>query len=103
VINQQLVNELPLNGRNFVQLANPQSGSDWRGRVRQWNHHERYGGRTTAAPAQRSSPTVNREGDNNFLYDGVDNNERLTLSVTLRPPVDAIREFRFRPTCTAPT
>ena len=27
----------------------------------------------------------NREGSNNFLWDGIDNNERLTLSIVLRP------------------
>ncbi len=38
----------------------------------------------------------NREGDNNFLYDGIDNNERLTLSLTLRPAVDSVREFKIQ-------
>src|SRR5258706_7613886 len=36
----------------------------------------------------------NREGANNFLYDGVDNNERLTLSIVLRPAVEAVKEFK---------
>ncbi len=31
-----------------------------------------------------------------FSYDGVDNNERLTLSVTLRPGVDAVSEFKIQ-------
>src|SRR3712207_8228180 len=38
----------------------------------------------------------NREGSNNFLYDGIDNNERLTLSIVLRPAVEAVREFKDR-------
>ncbi len=38
----------------------------------------------------------NREGSNNFLYDGIDNNERLTLSITLRPSVEAVREFKIQ-------
>ena len=38
----------------------------------------------------------NRENSNNFLYDGVDNNDRLTLSIVLRPGVEAIREFKVQ-------
>ncbi|MEZ5351306.1 MAG: TonB-dependent receptor [Bryobacteraceae bacterium] len=38
----------------------------------------------------------NREGSNNFLYDGVDNNDRLTLSIVLRPAIEAIREFKVQ-------
>jgi hypothetical protein len=37
-----------------------------------------------------------REGDNNFLYDGIDNNERLTISIVLRPAVEAVREFKVQ-------
>ncbi len=36
------------------------------------------------------------KGDNNFLFDGIDNNERLTLSIALRPAVDAVREFKIQ-------
>src|SRR6185503_11501549 len=38
----------------------------------------------------------NREGSNNFLYDGADNNERLTLSIVLRPAVEAVQEFKIQ-------
>ena len=38
----------------------------------------------------------NRENSNNFLMDGIDNNERLTLSITLRPSVEAVREFKIQ-------
>ena len=30
------------------------------------------------------------------MYDGVDNNDRLTLSIVLRPGVEAIREFKVQ-------
>ena len=38
----------------------------------------------------------NREGSNDFLYYGIDNNDRLTLSIVLRPGVEAIREFKVQ-------
>ena len=95
VINQQLVNELPLNGRNFVQLATLSPGVNG---VGQSTTGTIMGG---GRPDDRRAGSEifsdgNREGDNNFLFDGVDNNERLTLSVTLRPAVDAVREFKIQ-------
>src|SRR6202008_1619182 len=30
------------------------------------------------------------------LYDGIDNNERLTLSIVLRPAVEAVRKFKIQ-------
>ncbi|MGC2404042.1 MAG: TonB-dependent receptor [Acidobacteriaceae bacterium] len=94
VINQQLVNELPLNGRNFVQLATLSPGVNG---VGQSASGTIMGG--TRPDDRRAGNEIfsngNREGDNNFLYDGVDNNERLTLSVTLRPAVDSVREFKI--------
>ena len=95
VINQQLVNELPLNGRNFVQLATLSPGVNG---VGQSATGTIMGG--TRPDDRRAGNEIfsngNREGDNNFLYDGIDNNERLTLSVTLRPGVDAVREFKIQ-------
>lgn len=38
----------------------------------------------------------NREGSNNFLFDGIDDNERLTLSIVLRPAVEGVREFKIQ-------
>ena len=35
-----------------------------------------------------------REEDNNFLLDGVDNNDSDTRGYTLQPSVDAIQEFK---------
>jgi Carboxypeptidase regulatory-like domain/TonB dependent receptor len=95
VINQQLVGELPLNGRNFVQLATLSPGVNG---VGQSATGTIMGG--TRPDDRRAGNEIfsngNREGDNNFLYDGIDNNERLTLSVTLRPGVDSVREFKIQ-------
>jgi len=95
VINRQLVNELPLNGRNFVQLATLSPGVNGVGESASGTI---MGG--TRPDDRRAGSEIfsngNREGDNNFLFDGVDNNERLTLSITLRPAVDAVREFKIQ-------
>ena len=38
----------------------------------------------------------NRENSNNYLYDGIDNNTRLTLVTVMRPNVEAIKEFKVQ-------
>jgi Carboxypeptidase regulatory-like domain/TonB dependent receptor len=95
VVNKQLVNDLPLNGRNFVQLAILSPGVNGVG----------YSASGTIMsgtrpddrrPASNIFSNGNREGDNDFLYDGIDDNERLTLSITLRPPVEAVQEFKIQ-------
>lgn len=95
VVNQKLVNELPLNGRNFIQLATLSPGVNGVG----------YSATGTimsgTRPDDRRPGTEifsngNREGSNNFLYDGIDDNERLTLSIVLRPAVEAVREFKIQ-------
>ncbi len=95
VVNEKLVNQLPLNGRNFIQLATLSPGVTGVG----------YAATGTimsgARPDDRRPGTEifsngNREGSNNFLYDGIDDNERLTLSIVLRPAVEAVREFKIQ-------
>ncbi len=95
VINQHMVNQLPLNGRNFVQLATLSPGVNG---VGQSASGTILGGTRPddRRPGSEIFSNGNREGDNNFLYDGIDNNERLTLSITLRPAVDAVREFKIQ-------
>ena len=95
VVSQKLVNQLPLNGRNFIQLATLSPGVNGVG----------YSASGTimsgTRPDDRRPGTEifsngNREGSNNFLYDGIDDNERLTLSIVLRPAVEAVREFKIQ-------
>jgi len=95
VVNEKLVNELPLNGRNFIQLATLSPGVNGVGFS--------AGGTIMSGtrPDDRRPGTEifangNREGSNNFLYDGIDDNERLTLSIVLRPAVEAVREFKIQ-------
>ncbi len=95
VVNQKLVNELPLNGRNFVQLATLSPGVNGvgfsaSGTIMSGTRPD------DRRPATEIFSNGNREGSNNFLYDGIDDNERLTLSIVLRPAVEAVREFKIQ-------
>jgi hypothetical protein len=82
--------DLPLNGRNFFKLAFLGPGAN-------------EGSTGTSAGA--GSTDNNRPGmalsvnglrifDNNFLLDGLDNNEFGNGTVVIQPPPDAIQEFR---------
>ena len=98
VIQGRQVTELPLNGRNFTQLALLTPG------VTRGAYGDVSMGGTggTNAEAFRNSDTggssivVNglRSQANNFILDGVDNNEALVNSIVIFPPAEAIQEFR---------
>src|SRR5580704_14434988 len=87
---EQRIVELPLNGRNFFKLAYLGPGAN-------------LGATGTSAGA--GSTDNNRPGislsvnglrifDNNFLLDGLDNNEFGNGTVVIQPPPDSIQEFR---------
>ena len=95
VVTERLIADLPLNGRNFVSLAIMTPGVNGTGFS--------TGGTIMSGtrpddrrPASELFSNGNREGDNNFLYDGIDNNERLTISIVLRPAVEAVHEFKVQ-------
>lgn len=95
VVNSNLVNQLPLNGRNFVQLATLTPGVNGLGYSASGTI---MGGSRPddRRPGSNIFSNGNREGSNNFLYDGIDDNERLTLSIALRPAVEAVQEFKIQ-------
>jgi outer membrane receptor protein involved in Fe transport len=95
VINRQQVVDLPLNGRNFAQLGTlipgviaPPSGLQ-------------SGDFGNATPGGFGNATggfnVNgmRNQSNNFLMDGAENNDTFNTGFVLRPPPDAIEEFKI--------
>jgi hypothetical protein len=95
VIGSHIIGELPLNGRNFVTLALLTPGvngvgSSVTGTIMSGTRPD------DRRPGTEIFSNGNRENSNNFLYDGMDNNDRLTLSIVLRPGVEAIREFKVQ-------
>ena len=92
LINEQQVAELPLNGRNFVQLAFLGTGTV-SGRAGSFLAQG-----PTSEVSYRGSMSVSaqgmRENANDWLYDGVDNNELTAGGVGILPSVDSIREFK---------
>jgi Carboxypeptidase regulatory-like domain/TonB dependent receptor len=95
VIQERQVQDLPLNGRNFVQLAilGPGvSGASYgmRGTIMSGTRPD------DLRPGTELFVNGNRESSNNYLYDGIDNNDRLTLAIVVRPAVEAIKEFKIQ-------
>ncbi len=82
VVDQKKILELPLNGRDYLQLAQLQPN--------------------VFAPAQGSTlgfrggfnVAGNSEIANNYIKDGIDNNDETTNQPLQRPILDAVREFR---------
>ncbi len=103
VIDQKQIQALPLNGRNFTQLATlapgvnrgiPQSdAAGGSGNAETFRYGEFGGG----------ALSVNglREQFNNFMIEGLDNNETLVNSIAYLPSPETIREFTLI-TTTAP-
>jgi len=95
VVGQQIV-KLPINGRNFTQLATLVPGVT-RGKA---------DGQATGVGNQAETFRYNDSGggslsvnglrpqNNNFILDGVDNNESLVNTIIFFPPAEAIQEFR---------
>lgn len=96
VIEGRQVTELPLNGRNFTQLAllvpgvtRGAYGADAagaNGNAETWRYSETGG----------AALSVNglRVQANNFELDGLDNNDALVNSIIFFPPVEATQQFR---------
>src|SRR5437868_4753335 len=88
VVDTQLANDLPLNGRRYADLALLEPGV------------QKFYGAANPAP-DRFSVNGNLELQNNFRLNGIDNNswsehlQELSVQV-VQPPPDAIQEFRVQ-------
>jgi outer membrane receptor protein involved in Fe transport len=98
VVQSQQIVELPLNGRNVLELARLSPGvttgvigGDASGAG---GNAETYRGRNTGGAAL--SVNGQRPQANNFLLDGVDNNESLVNTINIFPSADAVQEFRVQ-------
>jgi len=89
VIDSRQISSLPLNGRNFAQLALLSPGT------------------APAAPGSRDQSSFGfsangaRSLQNNFLLDGIDNNSNLPdllngSSYVIEPPVESLQEFKVQ-------
>src|SRR5208283_1727386 len=97
VIDESRVHQLPLNGRDFIQLAYLSPGVNMgpastgsTGNVQQGNIPE----------DERGNGSVQVNGlwatNNNYLLNGFDNNEQQIGFELIEPPVDAIQEFKVQ-------
>jgi len=93
IIHSEQVSELPLNGRNFVQLAWLGTGT-----VRQQRPGNFLNAGGSSEVSFRGSVSLSsqgmRENANDWLYDGIDNNELTAGGVGFLPSIDAINEFK---------
>src|SRR3989441_5755438 len=96
VINDRKIIDLPLNGRNFTQLATlvpgvtrgtPGANADGSG-----GNAETF--RLGESGSAALSTNGLREQNNNFQLDGIDNNESIVNTLVFFPPVEALQEFR---------
>jgi Carboxypeptidase regulatory-like domain/TonB dependent receptor len=87
---ERRIEQLPLNGRNFIQLAYLGPGADQGPQ----NNGALRGTTDNNRPGIQVAVNGLTSFDNNFLLDGVDNNEYGQGTIVIQPPPDAIQEFR---------
>jgi outer membrane receptor protein involved in Fe transport len=90
-VSEQAVQDLPLNGRNFINLTQIVPGA---------NEGMPGGLSSGTRPDDRrasSSVSLNGQSDiiNDQMIDGMDNNERIIGTIGVRPSIDAIAEVRI--------
>src|SRR5712692_8885156 len=93
VITEQQVADLPLNGRDFVQLATLTPGT-----TQETNPNSFFNGGASSEVSTRGSYSLSvggsRPQSTDWLLDGVDNNELTAGGISILPSIDAIQEFK---------
>ncbi|MDP9159249.1 MAG: TonB-dependent receptor, partial [Acidobacteriota bacterium] len=93
VITSQEVAELPLNGRDFVQLATLTPGT-----TQETNPNSFFNGGPSSEVSARGSYSLSVGGSRaqatDWLLDGNDNNELTAGGISILPSIDAIQEFK---------
>ena len=97
-VQTQQIEDLPLNGRNFTQLATlipgvnrgvPNNVATGQGNNAETFRYNNSGGASIVVNGARPQA-------NNFLLDGADNNESLVNTIVFFPPAEAIQEFKVQ-------
>jgi hypothetical protein len=93
VITSEQVAELPLNGRDFVQLATLTPGV-----TQETNPSSFFNGGPSSEVSARGTYSLSvggsRAQSTDWLLDGVDNNELTAGGIAILPSIDAINEFK---------
>ena len=93
VITSQQVADLPLNGRDFVQLATLTPGT-----VQETNPSSFFNAGPSSEVSTRGSFSLSvggsRASSTDWLLDGNDNNELTAGGIAILPSIDAIQEFK---------
>jgi Carboxypeptidase regulatory-like domain len=93
VITSQEVNDLPLNGRDFVQLATLTAGA-----TQETNPNSFFNGGASSEASARGSYSLSvggsRANSTDWLIDGVDNNELTSGAISILSSIDSIQEFK---------
>ena len=93
VITTEQVSELPLNGRDFVQLATLTPGT-----TQETNPNSFFNGGPSSEVSTRGSFSLSvggsRASSTDWLFDGNDNNELTAGGIAILPSIDAIQEFK---------
>lgn len=97
-VTEQSVQDLPLNGRNFVQLVQLVPGA---------NEGPGNGLTSGGRPDDRRTTngfSVNGQDDilNNYIVDGIDDNERIIGTIGVKPSIDGIQEITVQTNSYAP-
>ncbi len=92
LISTQALQNLPLNGRNFVVLAQLTAGASEGEATGLPSGTRPDDRRLTSAVSVNAQPT----SFNNFTIDGVDDNERFIGTVIVKPSVDALQEMKVQ-------
>ncbi len=93
VITSRQVAELPLNGRDFVQLATLTPGTS-----KETDPNSFFNGGGSSETSIRGSYSLSvggsRANSTDWLLDGVDNNELTAGAIAILPSIDALEEFK---------
>jgi hypothetical protein len=93
VITSEQVAELPLNGRDFVQLATLTPGT-----TQETNPNSFFNGGPSSEVSTRGTYSLSvggsRAQSTDWLLDGNDNNELTAGGIAILPSIDAIQEFK---------